>query len=561
MSKPLQHEDRLQLATQALSFGQITSIRKAAAAFDVPYATLRGRVVGRVSRQQSQITSRKLQPTEEAALIQWIESMDDRGMSPTIGYIRQMADLLLRERGSLVLLDASVTAVADEHNTVGEKWVRRFLDRQPGLKSKYSRKYDYQRALCEDPKVVLAWFQRVQKTIESNGILDCDIYNFDETGFQMGVASTAKVVTRSDRRRRPVVVQPGNREWSTVIECINARGWALDPMIIFEGKVHISTWYEDSPLPKTWRIAVSENGWTTDELTLEWLREVFEPQTRSRTVGRYRLLILDGHGSHMTPEFDKFCKENSILIECMPPHSSHLHQALDVGCFSVLKRIYGDLVKAKMTLGVHHIDKPTFLELFFEAHRKTFSSKNIKSGFAATGLVPFNPDRVLTRLQVKVRTPSPAPVPAPDQPGATLPLKTPSNISELDHLQRQREDGASPTDRTVQKIIKGCKMAMHNAVLLHDENSRLRAENTRQKRKRARRRAFLQTGGSMTIGQGISSTVARQDAQRSQERRVEAEGGGATIAEAVIPTARKRAPGKCSVCGSTEHNARGCPCK
>ncbi|KAK4126700.1 hypothetical protein N657DRAFT_640562, partial [Parathielavia appendiculata] len=72
----------------------------------------------------------------------------------------------------------------------------------------------------------------------------------------------------------------------------------------------------------------------------------------------------------MTPEFDKFCKENSILIECMPPHSSHLHQPLDVGCFSVLKRVYGDLVRGKMAVGIHHIDKPLCLELFFEAYTK-----------------------------------------------------------------------------------------------------------------------------------------------------------------------------------------------
>jgi hypothetical protein len=486
-------------------------------------------------------------------------------MPPTIGYIRQMADLLLRERGSVVLLDASVTAAVDETTTIGEKWVRRFLDRRLDLKSKYLRKYDYQRALCEDPEKVLGWFQRVQKTIESNGILHCDIYNFDETGFQMGVASTAKVVTRSDRRNRPVVVQPGNREWTTVIECINATGWTLDPMIIFEGKLHISTWYENSPLPTAWRIAVSENGWTTDELTFEWLQQVFEPQTRSRTVGRYRLLILDGHGSHMTPEFDKFCKENSILIECMPAHSSHLHQPLDVGCFSVLKRVYGDLVRAKMAVGVHHIDKPLFLELFFEAHTKTFTSKNIKSGFTATGLVPLDPSQVLARLRVRVRTPSP--LPTPNQPTATLPLKTPSNVIELDHIQRQRANGTSPTDRNLQKIIKGCQMAMHNAVLLQEENSRLRAENARQKRKRQQRRAFIQTGGSMTIGEGVSSTASRQKAPRApkapkaQEARVEVQGGEMTTAEAVVPAVQKRAPPRCSACGSTEHNARSCPCK
>jgi len=561
MQEPLPYEERVQLALNALHSGQIRGIRKAAATFDVSKSTLHRRVNGGDTRQEAQVKNRKLRPTEETALIQWIESMDDRGMPPTIGYIRQMADLLLRERGSPILLDASVTATPVPTMTVGENWVRRLLHRYPHLKTKYSRKYDYQRALCEDPEKISAWFTRVQKTISEYGVLESDIYNFDETGFQMGIASTSKVVTRSDRRNRPVVIQPGNREWSTVIECINATGWALDPMVILEGKVHISTWYENSPLPKTWRIGVSDNGWTTDKLTFKWLRKVFEPQTRNRTVGRYRLLILDGHGSHLTPEFDKFCTEHRILTECMPPHSSHYLQPLDVSCFAVLKRVYGDLVKSMTMLGVYHIDKPRFLELLLEARRTTFSAKNITSGFRATGLLPFDPNQVLSRLQTKIRTPSPPP--ATDQP-SSLPLKTPVNIIELESLQRKRQREISPSDQALQKIIKGCQMAMHNAVLLHDENSRLRAENARQKRKR-KRRAFIQTGGTMTIGEGISrietSENVPQEGQGSQEARQEVREGEAGPSETTQPKARKRAQPRCSICGSDEHNARRCPCK
>ena len=253
----------------------------------------------------------------------------------------------------------------------------------------------------------------------------------------------------------------------------------------------------------------------------------------------------------------------------MPPHSSHLHQPLDVGCFSVLKRIYGDLVRGKIAVSVHYIDKPLFLKLFFEAHTKTFSSKNIKSGFTATGLIPLDPSQVLARLRVRVRTPSP--LPTLDPPSSTLPLKTPSNVIELDRLQRRRTNGASPTDRNLQKIVKGCQIAMHNAVLLHEENSRLRAENARQKRKRQQRRAFIQTGGSITIGEGASRTTAvRQKAPKvpkapktpkAQEARVEVQGVGGTTAEAIVLTAQERAPRKCSMCNSTEHTARTCPYK
>jgi len=86
------------------------------------------------------------------------------------------------------------------------------------------------------------------------GILDEDVYNFDETGFQMGVIATARVLTRSDRRGRPMVMRPGNREWVTVIESINCQGWALPAMVILQGKVHQASWYE-SGVPEDWHIS------------------------------------------------------------------------------------------------------------------------------------------------------------------------------------------------------------------------------------------------------------------------------------------------------------------
>lgn len=84
---------------------------------------------------------------------------------------------------------------------------------------------------------------------------------------------------------------------------------------------------------------------TTDEIGLRWLQKVFIPAKTSRTVGRYRLVILDGHGSHLTPGFDKACRDNGIITVCMPDHSSHLLQPLDAGCFGPLKRAYGGLVE------------------------------------------------------------------------------------------------------------------------------------------------------------------------------------------------------------------------
>ncbi len=79
----------------------------------------------------------------------------------------------------------------------------------------------------------------------------------------MGVILTVKVLMASEWALRPVIIQPGNREWVTAVECINPDGWLLPLMIILKGKTHISSWYLDS-LPRDWTIAISENGWTTD---------------------------------------------------------------------------------------------------------------------------------------------------------------------------------------------------------------------------------------------------------------------------------------------------------
>ena len=65
-------------------------------------------------------------------------------------------------------------------------------------------------------------------------------------------------------------------------------------------------------------------------------------------MGDYRLLILDGHGSHTTAGFDRFCIEKKIILLYMPPYSSHLLQPLDVSCFAPLKHLYNQRVQEEM---------------------------------------------------------------------------------------------------------------------------------------------------------------------------------------------------------------------
>ena len=244
--KSVQQEGRILLAIKAIQNGRFTSVAAAARSFDVPRTTLGARIQGRTNQSDSRSALYKFTRLEEESIQDWLVSMDRRGAALTISMLRDMASLLLQSRGS---------SFSSTPPTVGKNWPTEFIKRHPGLKSRFSRKYDYKRAENENPAIIIEWFKLVEKTIRDNGIVADDIYNFDESGFAMGIHATTKVITQAFFHGRRGVLQAGNREWVTVIETICATGRALPPYIIFKGKKFMARWFDD--LPKQWALNVT----------------------------------------------------------------------------------------------------------------------------------------------------------------------------------------------------------------------------------------------------------------------------------------------------------------
>src|SRR5215469_4617901 len=97
--------------------------------------------------------------------------MERRGLPPRISTVRYLAQKLLSAR------------LSSSNAIIGESWVNQFIKRHPELRTKYTRKYDYQQAKCEDPVLIKDFFKWFRDTIQKYGILNEDIYNIDETGF------------------------------------------------------------------------------------------------------------------------------------------------------------------------------------------------------------------------------------------------------------------------------------------------------------------------------------------------------------------------------------------
>jgi hypothetical protein len=91
-------EGRMALAINSYKSGSFTSIREAANTYEVSHTTLRARLQGRVPRQEIRSANLKLTDTEEQTLVNWILSMDGRGLPVRIASIRDMANLLLQKR-------------------------------------------------------------------------------------------------------------------------------------------------------------------------------------------------------------------------------------------------------------------------------------------------------------------------------------------------------------------------------------------------------------------------------------------------------------------------------
>lgn len=532
-------ENQLNLAIQAIQRDPNLKVYTASKIYKVDHRKLGRRLSGMLPRHAISANSRKMTDLEESVLSEHILDLVSKGFPPRLCVVEDMANRIIATR---------------QGERVGPRWAGNLVRRRPELRTRFQRKYDYQRAKCEDPEVIRGWFELVKNTIAKYSICEADIYNFDETGFMMGVISTGIVVTSSDGRAQAKKIQPGNREWVTVVQAVNSVGYAVPPYIIVAGKNHLDSWYDEVEFPPRWRTSVSQNGWITNELAIDWIRH-FEEFTSPRKLGVYRLLVLDGHESHHSDAFEEYCKDHNIVTLCMPPHSSHILQPLDVGCFGPLKKSYGRQIEHLMRQQCTHITKEDFIPAFRAAFSESLTENNIKGGFRGAGLVPFDPERVISALDLKLRTPTPQNSrPSTAQPWTSqTPNNTIQTVSQSSFIKDRvtRHQGSSPTSilDAIDQLSKGTSKVMAKLVLLQAENRDLRRANETLSKRRNRKRSRLQAGGSLNLQEAQALMDERDVAEQIKQ---ETRAGGSRKAR---DETRAR---RCGNCNATGHNARTC---
>ena len=165
------------------------------------------------------------------------------------------------------------------------------------------------------------------------------IYNCDETFLPLD-GTREKAVT-SKKAKYTYAQAHGTTDHIIMLCGASAAGIALPPMIIFPKAFPGGAYTFKGPDDAVY--AKSESGWVDSELFLSWMKKVFLEHV---VVQRPVILFVDGHSSHLTLELIDLARSNGIILFCLPPHTTHALQPLDVAVFKSLKDSFFKTLRA-----------------------------------------------------------------------------------------------------------------------------------------------------------------------------------------------------------------------
>jgi len=260
---------------------------------------------------------------------------------------------------------------------IGDSWVQHFLHRHPELKTVISCTIESSRLKETSKEAINSWFDELMEVIREHQIEVENMYNMDETGFSIGNIQGAYVVVNKELQTK-YQVHPGRQEWVTALECVCVDGGKIPPLIILKGKSLSSSWIPKEALEmKDYYFGCSDRGWTNNDLGLKWLKNCFEPTTHEKVGGRMRMLICDGHESHISADFSAFCMDHDIILFLLIPHSSHLLQPLNVGVFGPLKKVVSSHLSWLLHCGIIRLEKIEWVENYIEVREVAITAENI----------------------------------------------------------------------------------------------------------------------------------------------------------------------------------------
>jgi hypothetical protein len=150
----------------------------------------------------------------------------------------------------------------------------------------------------------------------------------------------------------------------------------------------MESWYYDA-IQGDELMLLSESDYSNKQLVIEYLR-YFIQYTKAGLDTPKKLLLMDSHANHRTPDFVLLVYEHQIIPYAFPSYLTHVMQPFDVSIFQPYKHWHKKAIQHVLqNLNINY-NITSFLRDLTEIRHNTFKIGTVKNAWKKTGIWPFN---------------------------------------------------------------------------------------------------------------------------------------------------------------------------
>lgn len=320
---------------------------------------------------------------QEKALVNYIKQCSDYYYGLNVTELRQLAYQFA------IKSQIKYPEIWNVDKMAGRDWYYGFMRRHKELTLRTPEQTSLHRVKSFSKENVQYFFINLDAVLTEHPYQAADIWNMDETGFSTVPTKIGKVISVRGSRRVGQISSQERGSMVTMALAVNAEGNSIPPFFLFARKNMQSSFMENSS-PGAVGFA-NGSGWMQQTEFVEYIKFFIDKTKASKQTPK--LLLLDNHTSHLSVEALDIAAENGVTMLTFPPHCSHRLQPLDVSVFGPVKAYYKSQCNAWQK---NHAGKALEIRHIPELVRSTLdlalTPRNIKAGFLATGICPYNPD-------------------------------------------------------------------------------------------------------------------------------------------------------------------------
>lgn len=325
-------------------------------------------------------------PVLESQLANHCLEMEKRYFGLSAGDVRRLAYQL-----------ATANNIACPFNkddkSAGRKWFKQFLVRNPHLSLRTPQGTSLNRVRGFNRENVEKFFEILENEYDKHSYPAHRVFNCDETGLTVVQSKHVKVVSKKGKKQIGALTSAERGSLVTVVTCMSAGGTFIPPLMIFP-RTNMKNELMDGAPPGS-IFDCHKSGWIQMDMFTKWFRHfvsITKPSAEDPV-----LLLLDGHYSHSRNlDVIEYAREHHVVIVCLPPHSSHKLQPLDLSFMHPLKTFYNNEIRkwlANHNNPVRPVTQYQVSELFGRAYARAATLETAMNGFRLSGTYPLDKEK------------------------------------------------------------------------------------------------------------------------------------------------------------------------